>query len=208
MRRRTPRFTETRRKVLPPPTIRSSQGEPQREIRRSISNTRSTEPFELSAPLIAGSAPWQRPRDACEVALPSLARRRSRPLTDTVHEWCAHARKFSQLATAIPSSCFARCVWLVPSSLSKARRHIAAIPRPEIINATHQRSGTDERTSWRECITRDISPSESGTMPDSGRWRLRRPIDSIAPCRKADVHGYRAGRVWFKVDGTRRLAPR
>src|SRR5438067_12049411 len=39
------------------------------------------------------------------------------------------------------------------ASVSKARTHIAAIPRAETINATHQCSGTDERISGRECIT-------------------------------------------------------
>src|ERR1035438_9740144 len=52
-------------------------------------------------------------------------------------------------------------------SVSNARRHNAAIPGTETINATHQRSGTDERPSWREFIT-GIFSLRSGTMPDSG----------------------------------------
>src|ERR1039457_1666514 len=39
------------------------------------------------------------------------------------------------------------------TSVSSARRHIAVIPVTEMINATHQCSGTDERRSGKECIT-------------------------------------------------------
>jgi hypothetical protein len=94
--------------------FRGGYGEPQYEIRRLVSNTLSTEPVGLSPRLAAALARWRLHRGAFEAVQLSLARRRSRPRSDTVGERCAHTTKFSPLATSILSGCSVRHVWLVP----------------------------------------------------------------------------------------------